>query len=179
MLSGRKIRPLTSRVKASVFDILPVNLQNQMVLDLFAGTGSFGIEALSRGADFVLFVDQSRKAGELIKANLRKLGCYAQAEVMEKKVSVALNQLSMEGMKFDLVFIDPPFDRELMGRTLEQLSRSRILAQDAVVVARTSAREKTQDRYGLLIRKDLRKYGDSVVSFYVQRFGEEIEEKGE
>lgn len=179
MSSGGKIRPLTSRVKASVFDILPVNLHNQVVLDLFAGTGSFGIEALSRGADFVLFVDQSRKAGELIKANLRKLGCYGQAEVMVKKVSVALNQLNLEGLKFDLVFIDPPFDRELMGRTLEQLSQLQILAPDAVVVARTSVREKTRDKYGLLIRKDLRKYGDSIVSFYVQGFKEEIEEKGE
>ena len=167
MEPGRRIRPATNRVKVSVFDILPMDLSGQYVLDLFAGAGTFGIEALSRGAFSAVFVDQSRKAGELIKANLTKLGCLGQARVVKKKASVALNQLALEGDKFDLVFVDPPFDQGLCARTLAQLARAGILAEDAIVVVRLSTREQTEESYGNLIRKDKRKYGDSIVSFYL------------
>jgi len=182
MATGRSIRPATGRVKSAVFDILPMDLSDQMVLDLFAGAGSFGIEALSRGADYAVFVDQSRKAVELIKANLRKLGCFEQAMVMTKKASVAINQLGLEGAKFELVFVDPPFDYGLCGKTLAQLSRAGILAKDAVVVVRASKREVTGEQYGNLIRRDLRKYGDSMVGFYFwssrDEAENEIEKKG-
>ncbi len=169
MDSGLGIRPATGRVKGAVFDILPMDLSKQLALDLFAGAGTFGIEALSRGAGFAVFVDQSRKAVDLIRANLKKLGCFEQALVMGKRAAVAINQLSLEGAKFDLVFIDPPFDQELCGKTLAQLSRAGIMAEGAVVVARTSKREVTGERYGGLVRRDLRKYGDSLVGFYFWR----------
>ncbi len=172
MESGRKIRPATSRVKTSVFDILPMDLSDRAVLDLFAGSGALGIEALSRGAPGALFVDQSRKSAELIKANLAKLGCSDQAGVINKRVSTALNQLSLEGARFDLVFVDPPFDQDLAGKTLAQLESAGILNEDAIVVARTSTREQVGDHYGALQLKDRRKYGDSVVSFYEEKISQ-------
>jgi len=166
MAPGRKIRPATSRVKTAIFDILPIDLEGAIILDLFAGSGSLGIEALSRGASGVVFVDQSRKSGELIKANLSHLGCFERGEVIVKKAATAINQLSAAGAGFHLVFIDPPFDQGLAGRTLAQLAGSGILADGATVVCRTSQREQVADSYDRLLLADRRKYGDSIVSFY-------------
>ena len=169
MAKGRKIRPATSRVKTAIFDILPMDLEGAIVLDLFAGSGSLGIEALSRGANAVIFVDQSWKSGELIRANLSRLGCFERGDVIVKKASAAINQLAIIDIKFHLVFADPPFDQGLAGKTLAQLSGSGILKDSAIVVCRTSTREKVDDVYGTLALKDRRKYGDSVVNFYAQR----------
>jgi len=172
MAAGRKIRPATSRVKTAIFDILPMDLSGAVVLDLFAGSGSLGIEALSRGAAGVVFVDQSRKAGELIKDNLSRLGCKERGDVMLKKASAAIAQLSVLGAKFHLAFIDPPFDQSLCGKTLALIARNGILADGAIVVARTSTRESVEDCYCALKLQDRRKYGDSLVHFY--EFGGEI-----
>jgi 16S rRNA (guanine966-N2)-methyltransferase len=177
MEKGRKIRPATSRVKTAIFDILPMDLSDAVVLDLFAGSGSLGIEALSRGAAGAVFVDQSRGSGELIKANLLKLGCFERGDVMVKKVAAAINHLSLSGAKFHLIFVDPPFDQSLAGKTLAQIERSGILAREGIAVVRTSTRERPEKSYGELKINDRRKYGDSMVSFYVRTSG--ITEKEE
>jgi len=177
MASGRKIRPATSRVKTAIFDILPMDLSGAVVLDLFAGSGSLGIEAISRGAAGVVFVDQSRKSGELIKDNLFRLGCKERGDVMVKKAGAAISQLSVLGAKFHLAFIDPPFDQSLAGKTLALTARNGILADGAIVVARTSTREPVEDCYGALKLHDRRKYGDSLVHFY--EFGGGIKKEGE
>jgi len=176
MERGGKIRPATSRVKTAIFDILPMDLAGAVVLDLFAGSGSLGIEALSRGAAGAVFVDQSRKSGELIKANLLKLGCRERGDVMVKKVSAAINQLSLSAAKFHLIFVDPPFDQALAGKTLAQIERSGILAGEGIVVVRTSIRERLFDSCGELKINDRRKYGDSVVKFYILASGKEEKE---
>jgi len=177
MMSGKKIRPATSRVKSAIFDILPHNLSGQIVLDLFAGSGSLGIEALSRGAEEVIFVDQSQKSARLIRENITKLGCREKSRVIVKKVSTALNQLALEGIKFDLVFIDPPFDQALCSRTLAHLAQSGILNEEAIIVIRHSLRESVEERYGELELKDRRRYGDSQVSFYLFQKEEKEEEQ--
>lgn len=166
MEKGRKIRPATSRVKTAVFDILPMDLSGAIVLDLFAGSGSLGIESLSRGAAGVVFVDQSRKAGELIQSNLSRLGCRERGDVMVKKAGAAVSQLSALGAKFHLAFVDPPFDQALAAKTLAHIARNGILADGAIVVLRTSTREPVEDGFGGLRLKDRRKYGDSMVHFY-------------
>ena len=169
MATGRKIRPATSRVKTAIFDILPMDLEGAVVLDLFAGSGSLGIEALSRGAAGSVFVDQSRKAGDLIKSNLALLGCRERGDVMVKAYQTAVNQLALEGARFHLVFVDPPFDQALAGRALAHLSKSGILADEAIVVCRTSTRESVEDGYGELALRKSRKYGDSLVNFFTFR----------
>jgi len=166
MAAGRKIRPATSRVKTAIFDILPMDLEGAMVLDLFAGSGSLGIEALSRGAKGAVFVDRSRKAGELIRDNLSRLGCLERGELMVKKAGAAINSLALQDAKFQLVFIDPPFDEGLAARTLDQLAASGILADGAITVVRVSRREEVAEKYDGLGLKDRRRYGESVVLFY-------------
>jgi len=178
MKPGKKIRPATSRVKSAIFDILPHNLEGILVLDLFAGSGALGIEALSRGAEGVVFVDQSQRSTQILKANLKKLGCEDKSQVLIKKASSAINQLALEGAKFDLVFIDPPFDRALSSSTLAHLSQSGILEEEAIVVIRHSLREKVEERYARLVLHDQRKYGESIVSFYLFEVNEKEEEGG-
>ncbi len=178
MKPGKKIRPATSRVKSAIFDILPHNLEGILVLDLFAGSGALGIEALSRGALGAVFVDQSQRSAQILKANLKKLGCEDKSQVLIKKASSAINQLALEGAKFDLVFVDPPFDQNLSSTTLAHLSQSGILEEEAIVVARHSPREQVQEKYARLILRDQRKYGDSLVSFYLFEVNKKEEEGG-
>lgn len=111
------IRPLRSRVRKALFDILGNNLENFYVLDLFAGTGALGIEALSRGADFVIFVDYSPLSISLIRKNLEKLGLIKKARIFRLKIpeelEKILNFLQNNSLKFDLIFITPPYRKSL------------------------------------------------------------------
>jgi 16S rRNA (guanine966-N2)-methyltransferase len=178
MDSDSGIRPVTGRIKSAIFDILPMDLSGAIVLDLFAGSGSLGIECLSRGANGVVFVDQGSHSKELLRSNLAKLGCLERSFIINKKASAAVNQLGSEQAQFHLVFIDPPFDRNLCGITLAHIAQSGILADGAIVVNRSSTREKVESCYGGLVMKDQRKYGDSLVSFYDYKPELTVKEEG-
>jgi 16S rRNA (guanine966-N2)-methyltransferase len=165
---GRKIRPTSDRIKEALFSILTSLLgsfADLKVLDIFAGTGNLGIEALSRGASRAIFIDNGRDAVQIIGRNLSLLGFSSQAVVMAKDVSMALNMLDITGEQFDLVIIDPPYARGLAEHTLMQLANSRLLADDALVVAETSAREELPPEYGQLRIFDRRVYGDTALAF--------------
>jgi 16S rRNA (guanine966-N2)-methyltransferase len=164
--SNKKFRPTSSRVKNSIFNILPQNLAGARVLDLFAGSGSLGIEALSRNAESVVFIDQSRESFRLIKDNLRKVGLIEKGIVLNKKVSPAIKQLSNEGRRFDLVLMDPPYNKGLADKTLSLLAGSDVLDPESMVVVEHAKREGIEKKYSDLVMKDQRKYGDTRVSFF-------------
>ncbi len=164
----RNIRPTADRVKEALFNILAGYLggfDGLKVLDLFAGTGNLGIEALSRGAAAALFVDNGRESLQLVRRNLDALGFVTRSRVMARDVLTALRQLDADGERFDLVFLDPPYARGLAEQVLTALALSGILADDAVVVAETAAREVLGERFGSLCCYDRRVYGDTSVSF--------------
>lgn len=163
---GRELRPTADRVKESLFNILPHDLSGRRVLDLFAGTGSLTIEALSRGAESAVLIDVARDAARLIEENLDALGFAARSRVLTMSVFKAARMLARDGEIFDLIFLDPPYDQGLVGEALKVIAAEGLLAENGVVVAEQSVREKAVERYGALILADRRRYGDTLLAFY-------------
>lgn len=166
---GLSVRPTSDKVKESLFSILAGllgPLDECTVLDIFAGTGNLGIEALSRGARRAVFVDSNRDSTALISKNLALTGCSDRSRVLLKDFSSALALLETAGEVFQLIFLDPPYQKGLIERCLEQLGTSSMLAEDSVVVAEFSSRENIADCHGRLRQIDARVYGDTALAFF-------------
>jgi 16S rRNA (guanine966-N2)-methyltransferase len=159
------LRPTSDRVKESMFNILGVEVEGNTVLDLFAGTGNLGIEAVSRGAERVVFVEKDREAVKLIEKNLSLCKMEDQSEVLHKDVGQAMGYLNRRGERFGLVLMDPPYEKGLIQRTLNQLEADKIYRGDSVLVIEHIRREPLPDlsRSWTLIRQ--RKIGDTLISF--------------
>lgn len=157
-------RPTSERVRGAIFNVLgPLDTHGLRVLDLFAGSGSLGIEALSRGGDWADFVERSPRQCAQIRANLSATGYGDRAGVHCMEVRKALE--SLEG-RYHLVLMDPPYELEELGPVLEPLGASDLLSPGARVVVGHSKRVTMADHYGPLAQEATRRYGDSVVDFF-------------
>ncbi len=156
------VRPTSDRVRESVFSILG-NLAGCQILDLYAGTGALGIEALSRGADSLVAVDRARDSVRVIEQNLRTLGVAAQSEVMRMDCLAAVRSLAAAGNRFDLIFLDPPYaDFDNTPGVLDALVACDILQPDGVLVVEGPKRHSLPGVAGLTTERT-RKYGDTVI----------------
>ena len=164
---GLATRPTAARVKESLFNILPHDFSGMRVLDLFAGSGNVSIEALSRGAAIAVLVDESPRATAVIRENLRRLNLTERAQLWTAPVTRSLRKLAQSSERFDLIFLDPPYDRELVGTTLNAIGQNSLLAAAGKVVAEHSAREPVKPRYEHLVLNDQRRYGDTLLSFFL------------
>ena len=157
---GMAIRPTTDMVKEALFNIIQFDIEGRRVLDLFAGTGQLGIEALSRGAAEAVFCDESRSAVKLVLANLERCGLKGRVELCD-----SLGYLKGAG-KFDLVFLDPPYDTNLLEKALELIQNVDILNDGGIIVCE-SRREKALPEAVAPYRKDLsRRYGKVCLTVY-------------
>lgn len=163
---GMDIRPTTDKVKEALFSILQFELRDRRVLDLFAGTGQLGLEALSRGAAHVTFTDSSPKAVELVKKNAAVTGFADRCTVLRTDAFAFLQRTDEV---FDIVFLDPPYEQGLYKRAMDLLPR--VLAPGAVVVAETRPDEDLPDAVGPL--RLYRTYRYSAISLSVYRETEE------
>ena len=163
---GRTLRPTADRVKEALFNILPHDLSGLKVLDLFAGTGNLSVEALSRGASEAILVDASREAGKAIRENLRALGFSGRSRLWQLPVLRSIRLLSRRGEKFDLIFLDPPYERDWVGQVLRAIAQEGLLRETGILVAEHSVREKVEGHYGPLALQDQRRYGTSRLSFF-------------
>ena len=163
---GHAVRPTAARVKESLFNILPPDFSGLRVLDLFAGSGTVSIEALSRGAISAVLVDESARSAAVIRDNLTRLDLYCRAQVWVAPVARALRKLDKAGEQFDLIFLDPPYDQGLVSTTLRDIGKSSLLSPAAIVVVEHSGREAVNASYGNLILNDRRRYGDTCLSFF-------------
>jgi len=164
---GQALRPTSARVKEALFNILPHELSGWRILDLFAGTGNVSLEALSRGAAEALLVDVSRSAARAIQENLRLLGFSARSSVWTAPVLRSLRVLARQKRKFDLIFLDPPYERDLIRRVMETLAETEVLVESGVIVVEHSVRENVESTYGNLELRDRRRYGTTLLSFFV------------
>lgn len=130
--ANNDIRPTTDNVKESIFNIIQFDIEGRRVLDLFAGTGQLGIECLSRGAESAVFVDQSRESVKLVKDNLKT--CGLSGTVMQMDAVSFLNGCG----KFDLIFIDPPYDSPLYEKVLETVNSVDILSDGGIIICEAS-----------------------------------------
>lgn len=167
---GPGVRPTTDRVRESWFSIIGERIAGARFLDLYAGTGAVGIEALSRGASRSVLVEKSRQGVAVIRENLQVLGEVPdEAAVVRQGDAVAtVALLDREGEVFDLVFADPPYeDAEAPVKVLAALAATgRLLAPGALVTVQHSRRVPVPDQVGRLRRSDERTYGDTVLSIY-------------
>ena len=160
------IRPVRDFVRSALFSILVEFVPGSCCLDLFAGTGSLGLEAISRGAQKCSFVDRSNAACALVRKNAEALDLLDRCEVLERDVIDAIEMFERRARCYDLVFLDPPYHQDLVPPALEALAGGRILSADPVVVVATHVHQGGADRYGVLERVDGRKYGDNRLDFY-------------
>ena len=161
--ASKRVRPALDQVKEAIFNIL-FDVTGARVLDLFAGSGSIGIEALSRGARLAVFVEEWGPAVASMQKNLERCKFTDRARVMKSTVSRAIASLRREGQLFDLVFVDPPYLKNLVQPTLKKISSAGILANDGLIVTEHHPREEIGEVSGLLLT-DSRKYGQIRVTF--------------
>lgn len=162
---GRDIRPTPDRVREAVFNILG-DIAGLTVLDLFAGTGAMGLEALSRGAAWCTFVDNGREALELIARNAAACG-FDNLAIVRADPSRNLARLGKLSRRYDLVFCDPPYGQGLVPRTLARLEASGLLAPGATIVAEHALDDEVGGA-GRLSATDSRAYGDVHITFLTE-----------
>lgn len=169
------IRPTTDRVKETLFNKLMFEMDGARVLDLFAGTGNLGIEALSRGAREVIFVEKHPKSIQILRQNLEKLKIPASDyKVVNMDV---LNYLkTYQGEPFEIIFADPPFTEKMAHAVMEQASQSGVFGVQSLLSIESERRERMEDEYGDLERYDHREFGDKILSFFSKRKDKEIHE---
>lgn len=174
---GLLIRATSDKVREAVFSILfhyaeggfPATFKR--TLDLFAGTGAMGIEALSRGSAEAVFVDKDPKSAAIIQKNIELCGFSDRAGIVRKDAIDAVRLFSRKGEKFNLIFIDPPYASNLTFETLKEIDGQGLLSAGGIVVAETSKRtplELTPDNFSLTL-VDERRYGDTLVYFFMSR----------
>jgi 16S rRNA (guanine966-N2)-methyltransferase len=163
---GAALRPTAARVKEAIFNILPHSLEGLRVLDLFAGTGNLAIEALSRGAIEAWLVDASPGSVRVLRDNLAKTGFSERAKVWTGPVAGIVRRLSTKGERFNLIFLDPPYERGHLGKVIRLIDQGRLLQDEGVLVAEHSVREAVEDHYDGLFLRDQRRYGGTLVSFF-------------
>jgi 16S rRNA (guanine966-N2)-methyltransferase len=171
--AGLATRPTSDRLRETLFNVLAPRIEGAAFLDLYAGSGAVGMEALSRGAASVVFVERAPAALAAMRANLTRLGLTAGFKIHPGSVGAWLRKASGGGATFDLVFLDPPYEAaEEYAATLGLLGggTAGLLAPGAVVIAehrsRAGRKERLEDRYGNLERTRLLEQGDAALSFY-------------
>lgn len=166
---GMDTRPTSDRLRETLFNVLAPRVADAVFLDLYAGSGAVGIEALSRGAREAIFVENAEAALRAIRANLSSLGIRGGYALETRSVAAALKRLSSAGRTADIVFLDPPYaDAAEYASALGLLGGecASLLAAGGVVVAEHLKKVELADAYGGLVRSRVLKQGDSALSFY-------------
>lgn len=156
------IRPTTDNVKESVFNIIQFDIEGRKVLDLFAGTGQLGIECLSRGAESVVFVDQSREAVKIVRENLKS--CGMQAPVLQQDAVSFLRNCG----KFDLVFVDPPYDSGLYETVLETINLVDILSEGGIIICEARREKALPEMAAPYYKRREYNYGKVKICIYTK-----------
>jgi 16S rRNA (guanine(966)-N(2))-methyltransferase RsmD len=174
-LPGPEIRPTLDRLRETLFNVLcagnPSALAESTWLDLYAGTGAVGIEALSRGAKMTFFVESSTAAAELIAANLKSLGIESGFKIVKAEAAKGLRQLEAAGHVADFVFLDPPYAmQDEYAKTLAALAPSKLLHERSLVIAEHEKRFDPGEMFGTLQRYRKLVQGDAALSFYRRVF---------
>jgi 16S rRNA (guanine966-N2)-methyltransferase len=166
-LKGTQLRPTSDQMRETLFDVLGPSVRDSTFLDAYAGSGAVGLEALSRGAKEVVFVEYHRAASDLIRRNLAAMDMKDGFYLMNTKVLSAIERLDEEGSSYDFIFLDPPYsETREYHQVLRQLGRSRLLASTSLVIAEHSRHFLLEERYNRLERTRTIRHGDAQLTFY-------------
>jgi 16S rRNA (guanine(966)-N(2))-methyltransferase RsmD len=159
-------RPTSQKVRKAIFDVLADLTLGKNVLDLYSGSGAIGLEALSKGADHVTFVEKNKKVLRIIKENVSALQIKNKTAIIGCEALSYLEKMSAQKQKFDLIFADPPYSRETAKKCLLKISNCDILTPSAIVVLEHYKKDELPKDCGALTLWQLKNYGDTFVSFY-------------
>lgn len=168
--TGRGTRPTADRVREALFSIIQsrFDFDGARVLDICAGTGALGIEALSRGAGNCCFIENNRQAALCLQKNLAAAHVAQLATMLEMDAARGLELLARRGSKFDMIFFDPPYASPLYGPVQEMLSSLELVAAGGLLVAECAARDTLPEKMGTLVKFDRRVYGDTALELYLE-----------
>lgn len=166
-IPGKSTRPTTDKVKEAIFSMIGQPYHDgSWGLDLYAGTGGLGIEALSRGLEHMIFVDQNKKAFDIIKQNLTSLDLLDQSEVYKNEASRALKAIVKRELKFTLIFLDPPYAEQKIASQLAVFDDYKLLVPGGMIVVETGTGEELPSRVGSLFLAKNQVYGDTEIRIY-------------
>ncbi|MGE5473120.1 MAG: 16S rRNA (guanine(966)-N(2))-methyltransferase RsmD [Ignavibacteriales bacterium] len=165
-LKGMQTRPTADRIKESLFSIIGSLLDGSAVLDLFAGSGALGIEALSRGAKTAIFVDASKESINIIKENVRHTGFQETSEIYHNDYERAIKALSQNNIKFDIIFLDPPYGKGMEIKAVESIIQKNLISDKGIIIIETE--EILADNIFEMKKYDERSYGRTKLSFFMK-----------
>lgn len=168
---GDELRPTSSKVREAIFDIIRNELPGSSFLDLYAGTGGVGIEALSRGATHVVFVESNTLRADVIRETVGWLHFADRSEVIGGNASEFVRREGMGEHRYDIVFLDPPYHSGELAKILPLLGEGKILEEEGVVVAEHSSKKKMPEGVNRLTLKKRYKYGDTSITVYTVKKG--------
>ncbi|WP_100373315.1 16S rRNA (guanine(966)-N(2))-methyltransferase RsmD [Bacillus sp. FJAT-45037] len=163
---GSSTRPTTDKVKESIFNMIGPYFDGGLVLDLYAGSGGLGIEALSRGVNQVVFVDQDKKAVSTVKANLTHCGFQEKAEVYRNDSDRAMKALIKRELSFSLIFLDPPYAKQKLTAEISIIADHDLLTSDGMIVAEHDAAVSLPETISHLAKVRAETYGDTTISIF-------------
>lgn len=163
---GDATRPTTDKVKESLFNILGPYFEGEFVLDLFAGSGSLGLEALSRGANYAVFVEKNGKAVKVLQENVEKARFTEQAEIMKGDARRILEDLQVRGVAFDLIFLDPPYAQIKLYSLAETILEMGLLKEDGLIICEHAKEVNVEDFIPSASCYRKEQYGSLSISFF-------------
>ncbi|MCF8045187.1 MAG: 16S rRNA (guanine(966)-N(2))-methyltransferase RsmD [Desulfarculaceae bacterium] len=163
---NRSIRPTSDKAREAVFSIIGSKVEKACILDLFAGTGAFGIEAISRGARRTTFVETSEKALDTIEKNINLLGIENEADLIQGPIPHVFTRGEFSGRTFEIIFLDPPYDGNFITSTLENTHFLNFVTESTLVIAEHPIFRQEIALSGHLELIDRRKYGKTMISFF-------------
>lgn len=164
------LRPTASMVREAVFNIIGPAIEEAVVADLYSGTGTMGMEAMSRGASRVYYIEADRERASNIEDTIDGCGCCAKATILNMKAEDFVSTHAKAGRRVDVIYLDPPYASDELLRILPLIAQSGILADGAIVLAEHSRKLELPEAFGSLLRAKLYRYGDTALTLY--RVGE-------
>ncbi len=163
-IDGDSTRPTRDMVREALFSILTNKIYDSRFLDLFAGSGAIGIEALSRGSTFAVFTDINYKCVRVIEENITKAGFNEQAQVYNADYKLALKKLKEN--KFDIIYIDPPYNKGMGIDAIEKISEYQLLSEDGVLILETDTNEEVPNEIGIYEKYNNKRYGRNILNLF-------------
>jgi 16S rRNA (guanine966-N2)-methyltransferase len=163
---GKRLRPTSAKVREALFDILRGRIEGSSFADLYAGTGTVGFEALSRGARHAVFVEPDELRFKTIKGSVFALGFQDKSEVIKNEARGFLKKSVGRGEKYDIFFLDPPYQSDEIEKVLPIIGESNLLSERCIVIVEHFSKKKVPEAAGKLKRDKTYKYGDTMLTFY-------------
>lgn len=166
-----RVRPTLDRVKENLFNMIGLGIRGAVVLDAFAGSGGLGIEALSRGAAKCYFVDLNKKSIALTKENLKDSRLEENAVVLHMDAMDAIPKLFAQNIRVDYLFLDPPYNKGIVEKILQQLEKYNIMQEDGTIIIETDRDEKLEDEIHQLVKIKEKQYSSTRITIYQSKIG--------